>query len=312
MGRQVKYLCGICHNLVNSNHKAIQCDICNFWIHAKCNTISITEYQNLQVSADTWFCKKCIIDIFPFSCLENFELCNLIISRRPSDLYLLPSLDIVSKISGLSQLDDSDVDILISTRTKPQNLPNSINFKYYYPTDFENLMLTSDQPNFSLFHVNICSLDANFDNLQAALSMLAFPFHIIGISETRESALTGFKMNNNLANYHLYSQPTKQAAGGVAIYVNKSLSVDLRSDLSTTDSDFETIWIEINTYKGKNTLCCCVYRHPSSNPKTFREHFDSILYRISRETKTVFVMGDFNLNLLNYDNHVETNEFLIQ
>ena len=143
MGRQVKYLCGICHNLVNSNHKAIQCDICNFWIHAKCNTISITEYQNLQVSADTWFCKKCIIDIFPFSCLENFELCNLIISRRPSDLYLLPSLDIVSKISGLSQLDDSDVDI---------NLPNSINSKYHYPTDFENLLTNLTSPSFMLIY----------------------------------------------------------------------------------------------------------------------------------------------------------------
>ena len=66
--------------------------------------MSKAEYQNLKLSADTWYCKKYITDIFPFSSPEDFEHCNLIISRRPSDLDLIPSLDIVSKISGLSQL----------------------------------------------------------------------------------------------------------------------------------------------------------------------------------------------------------------
>ena len=43
---------------------AVQGDICNYWIHAKCNTISKTEYQNLQLSADTGFVKSVLILIF--------------------------------------------------------------------------------------------------------------------------------------------------------------------------------------------------------------------------------------------------------
>ena len=51
------------------------------------------------------------------------------------------------------------------------------------------------------------------------LASLNFPFHVIGISETRENYSTGFKMNNNLNGFTLFSQPSRSAAGGVAIFM---------------------------------------------------------------------------------------------
>ena len=57
----------------------------------------------------------------------------------------------------------------------------------------------------------------------------------LGISETRENYSTGFKMNNNLNGYTLFSQPSRSAAGGVVIYASKSLNAFKRTDLSTTD-----------------------------------------------------------------------------
>ena len=117
-------------------------------------------------------------------------------------------------------------------------------------------------------------------------------------------------MNNNLEGFTLYPQPTLRAAGGVAFYANSSLDISVRSDLNHLDEDIETLWIEIHNKKAKNILCGNAYRHPSSNPTKFTEHIENTLHKISRENKSVFLSGDFNMNLLNFETRNETNEFL--
>jgi len=52
-----------------------------------------------------------------------------------------------------------------------------------------------------------------------------------GISETRENYSSGFKMNNNLDGYILRSQPSRSAAGGVAIYTRHTLNAFKRTEL---------------------------------------------------------------------------------
>ena len=52
--------CGICHKLVKRNDKAIQCDDCDRWIHARCTGIDKNTYIKLQKSDDKWHCSNCI------------------------------------------------------------------------------------------------------------------------------------------------------------------------------------------------------------------------------------------------------------
>ena len=40
------------------------------------------------------------------------------------------------------------------------------------------------------------------------------------------------------------------------------------------------------------------------------DYLNELLYKLSKENKTMFLLGDFNINLLNYDIHPTTNEFL--
>ena len=103
------------------------------------------------------------------------------------------------------------------------------------------MTLSSNKSYFYLFHVNLDSLDAHLDDLHATLDLLGFPFQIIGVSETRENSLKGFKMNYALHGYNLHSQPSKSAAGGVALYTSKSLNAFKRTDVSVTDEEFETV-----------------------------------------------------------------------
>lgn len=92
------------------------CSSCRAWIHS--NDLCLDEYQHLHLSKKVWFCNTCIANIFPFTFLDRFEFNALMISRKPSDVNLLPSFDIMSQISGLKNLDMSDVESNIPINSK--------------------------------------------------------------------------------------------------------------------------------------------------------------------------------------------------
>ena len=43
---------------------------------------------------------------------------------------------------------------------------------------------------------------------------------------------------------------------------------------------------------------------------SFTDHMTSILQKTQKESKILFIMGDFNISLLNYQSHSETNDFI--
>ena len=61
-----KYPCGICTQDIAKNYNAVCCDICNLWVHIKCNNITKFCYRKLQNSHNPWYCKKCIKQILLF------------------------------------------------------------------------------------------------------------------------------------------------------------------------------------------------------------------------------------------------------
>ena len=107
-----------------------------------------------------------------------------------------------------------------------------------------------------------------------------------------------------------HSQHSKSSAGGVASYVKSNLDHFARNDLSILEDEFETIWTEIKNTKGQNVLCCCTYRHPITDINKFNNYIDNIVQKISKENKLLFIMGDFNVNFLNYESHNDTNDFI--
>ena len=60
----------------------------------------------------------------------------------------------------------------------------------------------------------------------------------------------------------------------------------------------------------KNILICCAYRHPNSEKRKFIEYMDSTLTKLEKTSKIISVMGDFNINLLEYESDSETNDFI--
>ena len=72
----------------------------------------------------------------------------------------------------------------------------------------------------------------------------------------------------------------------------------------------ESTFIEIVNTK-KSNIFGVIYRHPSMDLTDFNCNcLNQLLENISKEKKSIFLLGDFNVNLLNYNEHNQTNEFL--
>lgn len=71
----MKYLCPICYKGVGSN--SIYCDGCKNWVHRKCTNLSVKEFEDLGKNEMSWFCKKCISEIFPFATMEDDDFAFL-------------------------------------------------------------------------------------------------------------------------------------------------------------------------------------------------------------------------------------------
>ena len=68
--------------------------------------------------------------------------------------------------------------------------------------------------------------------------------------------------------------------------------------------------IEIQIPNDKNIIIGIIYRPPDLNIPAFINSFDSVLSKINSEGKKVWLTGDFNINLLNFNHHSLTNDFL--
>ena len=62
--------------------------------------------------------------------------------------------------------------------------------------------------------------------------------------------------------------------------------------------------------KAKNIIVGIIYRPPDQKVKDFLCDLDLLLDKISPENKIVYLLGDYNLNLLAHSHHQDTSKFL--
>ena len=302
-----KVPCGICCKNVNANQKNLLCNKCNSKVHIKCNDISVLEYEKLlndQSNGVSWFCKNCIIDdralMFPFGAVDNEVLSNLFDIDIPSFVDSVPSFEVTSQLTNLPSLQDYDVD---------EHLSSAINSNYHTIQDLSNSNIS--RKDFSLLHMNIRSLSCHFDDLHSLLVNLNVKFDVVGVSETWDSIKNPVSTNVNISGYSFFSTKSKSQNGGVGLYIKTGLGPVPRPDLNASTDHYETVWVEIENTKDKNILICCAYRHPSYDPEIFTDYMQDLLSNSSVTNKQVYILGDFNIDLLNYDSHISTGNFVI-
>ena len=102
-----------------------------------------------------------------------------------------------------------------------------------------------------------------------------------------------------------------RTGGGVGLFVNTDLNFKIRPDLSFFETQvLESIYIEIIRPNQSNVLIWTIYRPPNSNFGLFIDKMNEVLARLAKEQKDCYIMGDFNIDLLKYQQHSNTNDFL--
>ena len=161
----------------------------------------------------------------------------------------------------------------------------------------------------SLFQINACSLKKFFDDLQYFLSCIK-KTDIIAISETRIAKQESLLNNMNLNNYSEFT-PTVSSAGGTLLYIANHLSYKCHDLNIYKKNELESIFIEIANLRKSIIIVGLIYRQPATEFTDFIcSYLNKTLENNSKEQKSIFLLGDINVNLLNYNKHNQLNEFL--
>ena len=217
------------------------------------------------------------------------------------------------KFISVNKKGSSSENVLLDKLSGAINGGNLENSSSYFDVDNVNTKFSKNQfDGINFFHMNISSLCHNFDELQTLLARTNIKFNIIGITETRLKKHSIRNINIDLNGNAIEHTPTEASCGGALLYIDSSLNYIVRNDLKLYKKrELESVFIEIINPKGKNVIVSCIYRHPSMNPTEFTDiYLSELLQKLSREDKTIMLMGDFNIDLLKYDTNKDSTMFL--
>jgi len=194
--------------------------------------------------------------------------------------------------------DDADV-------TKSQNIPcqyyNIDNINSHHP-DIGNC-------NLSIFHHNARSLNKNSNNILNYLSILDHHFDIYGFSET------WFNSNDDASTIDIGDFSVEncnrdgQRGGGVSLFINNNLNYHTRPDLSLDCLHCDSLFIE-TSIDSTTTIIGIVYKPDYVIFADFLMEINKCLNIISNEKKPCFIMGDFNLNLLEHNSNSKISDYI--
>ena len=183
--------------------------------------------------------------------------------------------------------------------------------KYMVEDEFNNISnVNCLDSSFLLMQINIRSLIGNFDKFKSMLAQIHKQFSVIGVVETWLKDHT-IEFVNTPGYKFVSNHRRDKIGGGTGLYIRDSLEYKLCSDCIISDPDtIESLFVEIQIPNGKNIIVGTIYRPPNQNLEAFLDKFNSIISIISKDNKHCYLMGDFNLNLLHYDNHIPTQQFM--
>ena len=190
-----------------------------FCLHIKWSNLNYLDCSYLQNCDESWYCIDCCSTIFPFNSLSSNK--NFLSCCTNTDSSITHTLwkDLENDHnSSLSLKPSSKLELLVNqfNNATPENGndPEKIaSSKYYDIDEMHNIEISHKNKPLSLFHINACSLNKNFDDLQHLLSCTKKIFDIIAIGETRITKQVSLLNNLNLNNYSFEFTTTETSAG---------------------------------------------------------------------------------------------------
>ena len=148
--------------------------------------------------------------------------------------------------------------------------------------------------NLCLIHVNISSMNSNFEKLQDLLLNFSNSFNIICVTETWS---TDNDIKNS-SNFHLPSfdfirqeKNTAKKGGGIHTYIKNQIKFKMIKDLSLSDGDSECVTVEIENKNSKNLIITLCYRPPSGAIKGLNSFLENVFKKANTENNFLLLLA---------------------
>jgi endonuclease/exonuclease/phosphatase (EEP) superfamily protein YafD len=211
-----------------------------------------------------------------------------------------PNFNFFNKLSN----SDDDDDFL----SPYENLVNNSMYldEYTYHSNFKNC------PDFTMLTLNIQSLPAKFTEFSEFISLMSHNNCAPDIICLQELWQFPANVSFVLKGYHplIYAlRRNNVQGGGVGIYLKDKFQYTRLDGLSLfADRILETIFVEVSISKHTKVVVGSLYRpgtaHPNLTVNELYSEFSDMLSNLCSEilnlNRTVYLMGDFNLDVLKY------------
>lgn len=268
----VKYPCGFCEKPCKSNQKAVACDECNQWFHAKCMGISDESYHQLGNTSTSWFCTNCN------SCNHSTTLYDVPLSNN--------SFSLLSDCSSHSLDNTTSSSIWSPLLTSSPKTSNS------------RVIPNHQRKGLRTIITNFQSIKNKAAELEVLIETTA-PDVIIGTetwtnkdilsSELFPDTYTVYRRDRGTDNY-----------GGILIAVHTSLT---SSEIFSSKA-VELIAVKIDLPNGKQLIVSSFYRPPGSGESYLDSFKEDITSLKQQHKKAIFhIGGDFNAPDIDWKSH---------
>ena len=158
----------------------------------------------------------------------------------------------------------------------------------------------------SLMHINCRSIINKLPDIIILLEVL--PVDILAVTETWVDENTTNLVH--IPGYTFTGQNRSTGSGGGVGFFIKSNIIFTPMDTNLTHSTYENLFIKFPLPNGSYYTAGVIYRPPGHDLEEFNKDFSLLIAAITKKSKDVFILGDFNIDLLKAQDHTHTSNFL--
>jgi hypothetical protein len=165
---------------------------------------------------------------------------------------------------------------------------------FYTGVSLFNATVNNIKNKFSILHLNIRSLTANFDLLTNFLSCINYKFSIIALTEIKidDSCHRLF----NLKDYNHIDLYRNKHGGGIRIYFLAELAVSTISELTGVFESCEILSLMVTVKNVGSITITCIYRPPSCSKPQFVDFIANMLDNSYFLNVMSVLLGDWNMD----------------
>ena len=187
-----------------------------------------------------------------------------------------------------------------------------VNSPYYNVDKFYSSSQNLLKNSFSVLHINIRSMNKNFEKLREYLSHAKGNFSVITLTETwcndDETDKNSLWQLPNYTAIHQIRKSSKKG-GGIALYVHNSLNYKIPKNKNINNNDIECLNIEIVSKTSENVMVSCIYRPPRGDAHKFLDEMKGHIIKNKFQEKPLFLVGDLNINFSDYSRYIHVRNF---